>query len=67
LTLRAIAELLSPFKQEVMTMRVSLQNSAGELDGRTVKTEEEARAAALELIESTPYLNVGDKIIVTDD
>jgi predicted RNase H-like HicB family nuclease len=48
-----------------MAIRVSLQNSAGELDGKTVKSAMEAAKAAIEIIKATGELYDGDKIVVT--
>jgi hypothetical protein len=45
--------------------RISFQNSGGELDGRTVPTEDELKDAVLEMIEDVDHLSSGDKIIIT--
>jgi hypothetical protein len=49
-----------------MPLRVALSNTAGELGHRIVKTQEEAKAAALEIINEVPHLDDGDKISVTE-
>lgn len=45
---------------------ISFQNSAGELDSRTVKTGAEVPAAIAEMIGTTDTWYSGDKIVVTD-
>lgn len=45
---------------------ISMQNEGGELDRRTAKTEEAARTALLEMIESLPHVQHGDRFIVTE-
>jgi hypothetical protein len=52
--------------EDTMSIKVSLRNSGGELDSRVVDSEEEAHAAALELIAVTAYLSVGDTLTVTE-
>jgi len=47
-------------------IKVSFENEGGELDSRTVNTEEQARAALIEMIEAVPYLNVGDRVVLTE-
>lgn len=49
-----------------MRLRISLCNEAGELSGKTVRSEEAAKDAAIELIESVPFLNAGDVIRVAE-
>lgn len=49
-----------------MAFKISFQNSGGEMDSRTVATEDETKAALLEMLEETPHLADGDKIIVTE-
>jgi hypothetical protein len=45
-------------------LQVILENSAGELARREARDEQDAQAAALELIESVPFLSDGDVIRV---
>jgi len=47
-------------------IKVSLHNSGGELDSKTVETPADAVEAAIEIIRSAGELFGGDKIIVTD-
>ena len=49
-----------------MKLRVSFQNSGGELDHRIVETEQQASFAAGEMIEDAGELHHGDKIVVTE-
>lgn len=44
---------------------ITLENSGGELDAREAQTEEAARDAAIELLESVPFLSEGDVVRVT--
>jgi len=46
---------------------ISMQNSGGELDSRTVATEEEAAAALIEMVRETGSICPGDKFVVTGD
>ncbi len=50
-----------------MAYKVVLSNSVGVLDVRSVETEEETRAAALDLISGLAYLAPGDAIRVLDE
>lgn len=45
---------------------VSFENAGGVLDTRTVKREEDIKAAVLDLINDAAELFAGDKIIVTE-
>lgn len=49
-----------------MKIRVSFQNSGGELDHRIVDSEQAASFAAGEMIEDAGELHHGDKITVTE-
>lgn len=49
-----------------MAIKVSLRNSGGELDCRVIETEEETRAAALDIISGMSFLAPGDTIVVTE-
>lgn len=48
-------------------IRISFQNSAGELESATAKTGEEAVAVLVEMLLKIPTLFDGDKIIITED
>lgn len=48
-------------------LRVSFQNTAGELDYRIVDSAEDAVVEAVVMLQGTPYLNPGDKIVVTEE
>ncbi len=47
-------------------IKVTLNNSGGELDSKTVAGEEAAARAAVELIESAGELYGGDTIMITN-
>jgi hypothetical protein len=49
-----------------VAIRISFQNSGGELDCRVVETAEEARNAAIEIISSLNDLQPGDKIVIEE-
>lgn len=49
-----------------MAIKISLQNSGGELDSRTVESPVDAVEAVVEMIQSAGELFGGDKIIITD-
>lgn len=46
--------------------RVSFENSAGELDSRTVKTGADVPAAIAEMLGTLDIFYTGDKLVVTD-
>lgn len=48
-------------------IKVSLNNSGGELDSRTVTCAAEAADAAIEMIRACGALYHGDKIVVVSD
>lgn len=45
-----------------MAYKVTLNNSAGEIDNRVAVTEADIKKAVLEMIENTPHLEAGDVI-----
>ena len=49
-----------------MSFRIELRNSAGVLDVRVVDTEEETRAAVIEIAAGLAYFSDGDSIVVTE-
>ena len=49
-----------------MAYKLTLENSAGVLDCRIVETEEETRAAALDLVAGMAYLQPGDLLRVVE-
>jgi hypothetical protein len=49
-----------------MTIKVSLQNSAGEIDSRTVESPVDAVEAVAEMVREAGELFGGDKIIISD-
>lgn len=49
-----------------MSYKITLENSAGELDVRVVETEEEIRAAVLDIAAGVNDYHDGDKIIVKE-
>jgi len=49
-----------------MSYKIELRNSAGVLDVRIVDTEEETRAAVIEIACGLAYFSDGDTITVTE-
>ena len=47
-------------------IRISFQNSGGELDFREADTEEQAAEALIEMIREAGSLQDGDKIVITE-
>lgn len=46
---------------------ISFQGMGGELDRREVKTEDQAKAALIEMIEAVDHLRSGDKVVVSGE
>jgi hypothetical protein len=45
---------------------ITMENMGGELDRREVKTEDDAKAAMIEMIEAVSFLQDGDRFFVRE-